>query len=117
MGIFNSNNGCGFSVSGVRPSPFPTLPNAFSISNSKFSVSSFFSLARGGVGRGGDFGSKGAFDFVAPPSELITYCSGAGELRCDWESARSSAGGRDFISFALAKEIKGTVDEEITGAI
>ena len=118
MGILNSNNGCGFSDSDARTSALPTLPSAFSISNSKFPGTSLFSLARGGVGRGGDFGSTGGFvELVAPPSELISDCCDTGGPRGRWESVRSSAGGRDFISFALAKEIKGTVDEEITGAI
>src|SRR5438046_10366998 len=95
--------------SGVGPSTFTNLPNAFSISTSKFSETSLFSFARGGVGRGGDF--------TALPSKLIMYdvCWSTGEPLFD--SVRSRAGGRDFISFALSQEIKGTVDEEMTGAI
>jgi hypothetical protein len=115
--MFNSNNGRFFSASSVLSSAFPTFPKAFSISSSKFPLFSRSFWASGGVGSGGDFGSKVLFvKFAATPSELIMYDVGfgAGEGRCP--SERSSAGGRDLISLALAREIKGTVDDEMTGA-
>jgi hypothetical protein len=115
IGILNSNSCCFFSISGV----LPTFPNAFSISISKFPFDSrLCCLANGGVGSGGLFGSpRGFVDFVAPPSDVTTYDPGYGGGVERFESDKSSAGGRDFISLALAREIKGTVDDEITGAI
>ena len=110
----SAGGGSLYSGGGVFP-PLPTLPRAFSISNSKLPVVSSF-LASGGVGRGGVFGPRlGSVVFVIPPSEVTTYEPLVGEVRNT--VLRSRAGGRDLNSFALAKEIKGTVDEEITGAI
>jgi hypothetical protein len=111
--MLNSSSCCFFSVSGDLLSTFPTFPRAFSISASKFGLTSFFSFASGGVGRGGDLISSSLAEsegMFVTAWEVMTASDG----RC--ASDKSRAGGRDLISFARASEINGTVDDEMTGA-
>lgn len=92
---------------------FPTLPNAFSISRSKSSLGCF---TIGGVGSGGLFVSDSGSTWIAV---TVLLPSDFEDPECKLlllSRVRSSAGGRDFISFALAREIVGTVQEEMTGA-
>ncbi len=118
MGILNSKIGC-FSCSG----DFPTLPNAFSISNSKLPVGSCSFVTDGfeEVTEVCVFALPRFNCFGRPPSELMNVeefeSDGAPEgtpERLLFE--RLSAGGRDFISFAFSNEIVGAVYEVITEA-
>lgn len=100
-------------------SGFPTLPSARSISNSKLPCVSFSFLASGGVGSGGEVDSQPALlDFLAPPSEFMMKDDEfvEGDLGEEMRGPRSSAGGRDAISLARARDIVGTVHEEMIGA-
>lgn len=115
--MLSSNNGKFFPASSALSSGFPTFPKAFSISNSKFPLFSLSIWASGGVGSGGDFGSNPVFVRSVPMSSgLTTYEIGFVDCVGPGASERSSAGGRDLISLALAREIKGTVEDEMTGA-
>ena len=111
--MLNSGDGCWISLSADLLSAFPTLPKAFFISASKFPCTSFFSFAKGGVGSGGDLRSS---SFAESDAIAVTVCKVPTIVCGRCASDKSSAGGRDFISFARAKEISGTVDDEMTGA-
>jgi hypothetical protein len=119
MGILNSKTGC-FS-SGDFASACPTFPNARSISASKFPVPLFSPFFAGGFGACWAFDTLfiTAFDepvsevsaFFTPPSEFMRYEDEFDVREGDARvlDDRSRAGGRDFISFARAKEIVGAV--------
>lgn len=126
MGILNSKTGC-LSISGDFAAVCPL--NARSISASKFPVPSS-ALAASGFGNGWFLDTLFiVFDaplsdvspleaFFTPPSELRRkddeFDVREGDTRELLE--RSRAGGRDFISLALARDIVGAVYDVITDA-
>lgn len=113
MGILNSRIGC-FSCSG----DFPTFPSAFSISNSKLPETSGSFLVEGFERVRGLV--SGRFDFGTPPSELMNVeeleSEGSEMMLERLLFERLSAGGRDFISLALSREIVGAAYDVITDA-
>jgi len=112
--MLNSSTGCFFSNSGDVAAELPTFPNALSISKPKLPSALCFFFASGGVGRGGLRASVSSG--ALPLGLLIVALDDSAVARLKPPSDKSNAGGRDFISFARAREMVGTVQEEITGA-
>lgn len=115
MGILNSRIGC-FSSSGDAP----TFPNAFSISSSKLpEISCSFLID--GFERVWGFVLVRVACFGRPPSELMNVeeleSEGAETTPERLAFERLSAGGLDFISFALSRDIVGAVYDVITEAM